>query len=51
MVYAFASLYILQPNYEKIDYLIQNNKSIQTETKISERPLMKQRSNWVKNWK
>jgi phage terminase large subunit GpA-like protein len=51
MVYAFASLYILQPNYEKIDYLIQNNKSIQTETKISERPLIKQRSNWVKNWK
>lgn len=51
LVYAFAAVYILQPNYDRIELLIKQNKSTQKEHSkdvIKRRP---KPTGWINSWK
>ena len=53
-VYGLAALYILQPNYDRLEQLINKNKSTQAEhTKNVKNNSFRanQRRNWVNDWK
>ncbi len=51
LVYAFAAVYILQPNYDRIEALIKQNKSTQKEhgkDVVKRRP---RQTGWINSWK
>lgn len=51
-VYALAGLFILQPNYNKLEYLINKNESTSKEhTKNINKNKNTLRSDWINNWK
>jgi phage terminase large subunit GpA-like protein len=53
-VYAVAALYILQPNYERLEQLIKQNKSTSQEHSKNVKKSnfrANHRPNWVNNWK
>lgn len=53
-VYAVAALYILQPNYERLEQLIKQNKSTSQEHSKNVKKSnfrANNRPNWVNNWK
>ena len=53
-VYGLAALYILQPNYDRLEQLVNKNQSTQAEhTKNVKKGSFRanQRPNWVNNWK
>jgi len=52
MVYGFAALYILQPNYDRVEDFIQNKKPQREKQTNKHKSLMQQRQDgWINNWK
>lgn len=52
MVYGFAALYILQPNYDRLEEIVTNKKQKTEKEPVKHKSLMQQRRNsWINDWK